>query len=55
MLGPPLAVGPRREEPIDDSLVVLRKREMKTRMVEITRMLPLASSARTIETGCEAS
>ncbi|HEY7408811.1 MAG TPA: DNA primase [Gemmatimonadaceae bacterium] len=28
---------------IDDSLVVLRKREMKTRMVEITRMLPLAS------------
>jgi hypothetical protein len=28
---------------IDDSLMMLRKREMKTRMVEITRMLPLAS------------
>jgi DNA primase len=28
---------------IDDSLVVLRKREMKTRMAEITRLLPLAT------------
>jgi len=28
---------------IDDSLMMLRKREMKTRMGEITRMLPLAS------------
>jgi DNA primase len=28
---------------IDDSLTVLRKREMKMRMAEITRMLPLAS------------
>ena len=28
---------------VDDSLVVLRKREMKTRMLEITRMLPLAT------------
>jgi hypothetical protein len=28
---------------IDDSLMALRKREMKARMVEITRMLPLAS------------
>jgi DNA primase len=28
---------------IDDSLMVLRKREMKARMTEITRMLPLAT------------
>ena len=28
---------------IDDSLMMLRKREIKTRMGEITRMLPLAS------------
>jgi len=28
---------------IDDSLMMLRKREMKARMVEITRMLPLAN------------